>query len=759
LVGRTRQPFVGLAFAAGIGIIAADHFPTVSLAVLAVAAVGVIAALLFPFTPLFFAVVAASFFCLHSARITHTPAQTLADAAGAEVRPISVVGTVATEPKIESNGVAVFLLQLHKAKLGEEAFIGKVTVLVRWRRAPAIGDELALFGTLQPIEPPRNPGEFDMRAYLARRGVNQTLIVRYAENGQILQSGSEFSIRRAAARSREWMQRSLSRGIEDSPDVVGLICGTALGLRHQTREDIEEPFQQTGTLHLFAVAGLHVGIVAWLLWTAATVLRLSRKTATAIIIPLLFFYAAITGLHTASVRAAIMSAILLGGIFFDRKVFALNSLAAAAFLILLWDSNELFTSGFQLSFAVVATIVLFAESAFIRFRRVAAPDPFLPRLLLSRVRRAFIGIGNAIAGAAAVSLAAWLGSLLLIYWYFHLITPVSLLANLIIVPIAYFVLALAMLSLIVAPFSTGLSIIFNNANWLLSHAVLGLVHLFAGLPASHIYLQRLTETRPPMAITVLDEGTGAAAHVRANGHDWLIDCGGRRSYERTLKSFLHSRGVNCLDGLLLTHGDAEHIGGAADTVIDFEPRQIYDNPLDVRSTVQRRLRESLRVAGKWPRHLGRGDRLVLGPHVGAEILYPTSDLQIASADDAPLVTRLTFGKASAMFESDAGLDAESTLVAYGDDLRSDILIKGQHQTGGSGSAAFINAVQPKLIIATSRESPVAERIDERWASEIAQRGIKLFRQDATGAVEIEFRNGDWTARSYLTGETFRSSNR
>src|SRR5437868_4801067 len=754
-----RQPFVGLILAAIIGIVAADYFPAITAPILFIAILGALAGLRWSYAPLVFALVGTAFFALHSARIINTPADELAQIAGAQPRPASVTGIVTTEPKIETNGNASFLMRLHKVKIADQDFETNATVFVRWRGQPNVGDELALFGTFQPIEPPRNPGEFDMRAYLARRDVKNLFIVRYPENGRILAPGSGFSVLRAAARSREWMQRILSRDLEDSPDVVGLICGTALGLRHQTRDDIEEPFQQTGTLHLFAVAGLHVGIVAWLLWTAATVLRLSRKTATAMIIPLLFFYAAITGLHTASVRAAIMSAILLGGIFFDRKVFVLNSLAAAAFLILLWDSNELFTSGFQLSFAVVATIVLFAGSAFIRFRRVAAPDPFLPRLLLSRVRRAFIGIGNAMAAATAVSLAAWLGSLLWIYWYFHLITPVSLLANLVIVPIAYFVLALAMLSLIVAPFSTGLSIIFNNANWLLSRAVLVLVHFFAGLPASHIYLQRFTETRPPMAITVLDEGAGAAAHVRANGHDWLIDCGGQRSYERTLKSFLHSRGVNRLDGLFLTHGDAQHIGGAADTVIDFEPRQIYDNPLDVRSTVQRRLRELLRAARKWPRHLVRGDRLVLGPNVSAKILYPTSDLQIASADDAPLVARLTLGKASVLFESDAGLDAESALLGYGDDLRSDILIKGQHQTGGSGSAGFINAVQPKLIIATSRESPVAERIDDQWASDIAQRGIKLFRQDATGAVEIEFRNGDWTARSYLTGETFRSSNR
>src|SRR6267378_7984298 len=754
-----RQPFVGLVLAAIIGIVVADYFPAISRPILFIAILGALAGLRWSYASLVFALVAATFFALHSARITSTPADALAEIAGGLARPASVAGIVTTEAKIEATGNASFLMRMHQAKIAGQNFETNATVFVRWRGWPNVGDEVALFGTFQPIEPPRNPGEFDMRAYLARRDVKNLFIVRYPENGRILAPGSGFSVLRAAARSREWMQRILSRDLEDSPDVVGLICGTALGLRHQTRDDIEEPFQQTGTLHLFAVAGLHVGIVAWLLWTAATVLRLSRKTATAIIIPLLFFYAAITGLHTASIRAAIMSAILLGGIFLDRKVFALNSLAAAAFLILLWDSNELFTSGFQLSFAVVGVIVLFAESAFIRFRRIGAPDPFLPRPLLSRFRRALISLGNAIAGAPSVSLAAWLGSLPLIYWYFHLITPVSLVANLVVVPIAYFVLALAMLSLIVAPISAGLSIIFNNTNWLIARTVLTLVHLFAALPAGHLYLQRFTETRPPIALTILDEGTGAAAHVRANGHNWLIDCGGERSYERTLKSFLHSRGVNRLEGLLLTHGDAQHIGGAADTIIDFAPREIYDNPIGVRSSVQRRLLELLWASRKRPRHLVRGNRLVLGRDVSAEILYPPPDLQITSADDAPLVARLKLGNASALFESDAGSQAESALLDYGDDLRSDILIKGQHHAGGSGTAGFINTVQPKLIVASSRQSPVAERIDDQWASDIAQRGIKLFRQDVSGAVEIEFYNDDWTARAYLTGETFRSSNR
>jgi hypothetical protein len=145
--------------------------------------------------------------------------------------------------------------------------------------------------------------------------------VRYPEDGALIRHGGGNPILRLAQKSRTWMQNALCRGLENAPEVRNFLSGIVLGLRRQSPEDIEEPFQQTGTLHLFAVAGLHVGIVAAILWMLATVARLPRKWATAIIIPLLFFYAAVTGLHVSSVRAAVMTSILFGGFFFERKVF------------------------------------------------------------------------------------------------------------------------------------------------------------------------------------------------------------------------------------------------------------------------------------------------------------------------------------------------------------------------------------------------------------------------------------------------------
>ena len=482
--------------------------------------------------------------------------------------------------------------------------------LARWRHAVEFGDEVKLFGTAERVGEPRNPGEFDMRSYLARQDVQRALIVRYPENGAVLSHAGGNLILRAAQKSREWMHAVLSRDLENSPDVTGSINGMVLGLRHQTPEDIEEPFQQTGTLHLFAVAGLHVGIVARLLWILATVVRLPRSWATALIIPALLFYAAVTGLHTSSVRAAVMSAVLLAGFLVERKAFALNSLAAAATLILCWNTNELFSVGFQLSFSVVAAIVLLAEPAYRFLRRRFEADPFLPRSLFGARRRI---IGHSIswlARASSVSFAAWIGSLPLMVWYYYLVTPISLLANLVVVPIAFFVLADGLMSMVAAPLSTWLSVVFNNTNWFLTKIILGAVHLFAQIPGGHFYVEHPHwPDGARLEINALDLKSGAAVHVRTTESDWLCDTGSLRDYDRVVRQYLRSRGVNRLDGLILTHGDAGHIGGGSGVLLDFHPRQLIDTATRDRSPIHRRLIAELARSGGPAQALRRRGRV------------------------------------------------------------------------------------------------------------------------------------------------------
>jgi len=413
LLSAPRQPFVGLALMAATGIIIAEIFPLLSFAMTPAAIILAICILIVARWPRLlatYAIVAAGFFLLHNFQTKNTEGQQLADELGSRPRVIAAMGCVISEPKVAPSGFATFLLKLKSIELEGRKQSTRAVWQVRWKGTPEFGDELKLFGTAELIPPPRNPGEFDMRSYLARRDVRRMLFVRYPEEGTLIRHGGGNPIMRAAQKSRAWMQNALCRGLQDSPEVQNFLSGIVLGLRHQTPEDIEEPFQKTGTLHLFAVAGLHVGIYAQLLWIVAMVARLPRKVASALIIPALFFYAAVTGLHVSSVRAATMTAVMLGGVFFDRKVFLLNSLAAAAFLLLCWNTNELFATGFQLSFAVVAAIILLADPIFNFFRRWSAPDPFLPRSLLRGARLWRQNGLDWLCRGASVSLAAWSGA-------------------------------------------------------------------------------------------------------------------------------------------------------------------------------------------------------------------------------------------------------------------------------------------------------------------------------------------------------------
>jgi ComEC/Rec2-related protein len=757
-LNRPRQPFVGLSLMAALGIIIADVFTLSGAAVTALAICIVIVAWR-PILLATYAIVGIGFFLLHNLASSNTEGQQLADKLGGRPRVVTATGYIITEPTSAPSGFATFLLKLRSIEFEGQKQSAHAVWQVRWKGTPEFGDELKLFGIAEVIPPPRNPGEFDMRAYLARHDIRRLLFVRYPEDGALIRHGGGNPILRLAQKSRAWMQNALCRGLENAPEVQNFLSGIVLGLRHQTPEDIEEPFQQTGTLHLFAVAGLHVGIVAALLWMLATIARLPRKWAAALIIPLLVFYAAVTGLHVSSVRAAVMSSILFGGLFFERKVFVLNSLAAAAFFLLCWDTNELFSTGFQLSFAVVGAIILFADPFGGFLQRWTAPDPFLPRSLLRGPRRWMHAGSKWVCDGAGVSLAAWVGSLPLVLWYFYIVTPISLVANLIVVPIAFFILAIALLSLLSTPLLPGLALIFNNANWFLAQLVIGIVQFLAHVPGGHFYVEHPHWPEKLIAkVTVLDVGAGSAVHLHTGSANWLFDCGNDRAYQRVVREYLHWAGVNRLSGLLLSHGDANHLGAAAQLLEDFPRIRLVDNPAPDHSPVHRRLQRLFQERGIKMGNLVAGDTFQLSRDVTAHVLFPPPNFSAPIADDQAYVVQVLVAPATRiLFMSDSGIKTEQALLVNRSNLQSDIIIKGQHHSGESGSDAFLDAVHPQLIIATSRDFPGYERIGDAWADDLRKRGVKLFRQDETGAVILRFRQDRWEAQSYFTGEIFRSS--
>ena len=165
-----------------------------------------------------------------------------------------------------------------------------------------------------------------------------------------------------------------------------------------------------------------------------------------------------------------------------------------------------------------------------------------------------------------------------------------------------------MVALLVSPLWTTGAVCFSNANWLCAKALLWVVGAFAQVPGGHVYVELPRAAGAPVCeFTAFDLHGGGATHLRAGWRDWLLDCGHASRYPRTILHYLRSRGVNRLDGLLLSHGDADHIGSAIEVLNDFSPRLIVDSPLKDRSGTRRALFSEMQARQLGKRIARRGD--------------------------------------------------------------------------------------------------------------------------------------------------------
>jgi ComEC/Rec2-related protein len=626
-------------------------------------------------------------------------------------------------------------------------------VLVRWNGPPpAYGARYRVRAAISNCPPPRNPGAFDYAAWLANSGICAQLEVFRASDAKLLGEGGNPIVRLALA-SRAWIERTLALGVAGTPEAA-LNRGMTIGDTSGATEAMKADFRETGTFHLFSVSGLHVGIVAVILWTVLGMLGCSQRAAVGGIIPALFFYSLVTGLSPASLRAAIMLSILAATLLADRPATPLNSVGAAALLILAWNTNELFNAGFQLSFGAVTLILLLVRPLQRRLVKFVEPDPFLPRRLVPFGLRLYYGTARGALLLVVVSFAAWLATLPLTIFYFHLVSLTSIPANLFAVPLASAVLGLAAVALAGGVLSPWLAEVFNQANFLLAKILLFVVHLFASLPGSAIYVGPPEPPGMEARFTVLDAGRGGAVVLQCASHAWLVDGGSEFFAEADTLPFLRASGVNRLDALVLTHGDATHLGGVGALAEALRPERVLDSGLKDRSPTRSRALARLGAMGLAPTQALAGASFPLGDRARVEVLYPPAGLRAARADDDALVLRVEIGKFSALLMSDAGLPTEQWLLAHAaDSLPCDVIAMGRHFSGWSGTPEFLRAARPRVLIATAAPFPDNERISAEWAQAVRGLGIDLLRQDETGAVTVTVRADSFTVSPFLSGKS------
>ena len=305
------------------------------------------------------------FFLLHDFHVLDDRGAKLAHEFLQRSLQVKVTGVVISEPQVRQSTGPIpssrFRLRLETIGAGNQNRPESAVVMATWLGPPPdYGDRVSITGEASNIAPPRNPGQFDYREYLRRLGIDSEIRMHYPNDGEVLENGHGNPLVAFALSVRQWMQEKLRLDLEDSPDAAGIIQGMVLGRKDETSSDIQELFQRTGTLHLFVVNGLHIGMFTAIAFLFIRFFGTGRRLSVVLVVPLIWFYTLLTGLNPGSIRASIMATVLLSGQLVDRKPVTMNNLAAAGLALLLYDTSELFMPGFQFSLGVVFAIILLA---------------------------------------------------------------------------------------------------------------------------------------------------------------------------------------------------------------------------------------------------------------------------------------------------------------------------------------------------------------------------------------------------------------
>ncbi len=751
---QMSEPLFGLAVAAVVGIVGADIFP-MGMAWAAGAVVAVTGVVRGRLAWWIYAAVAACFGLAHVMEL-RDPLRELTErrlAPGGSVQA-TVTGVVSDAPMESLRGNSwQFPLEVEALHSGGEAWPARhCRLYVRISevsQAPVYGDRITLTGLLRRPAPVRNPGEFDFDSYLKRSGFAAEFSSVDAEGRwQRLEAGQGNPVTAAALRSRDWIAAVVTRDLEDSPDIAATVRTMVLGTREKTPDDITDAFRASGTMHVFSVSGLHVALFAAVLWFALGVTRMPRGWIIVLTITLMFFYVFVTGLRPSAWRAAIMTSIFLTGAAWNREGNLFNSLAASALLLLAWQTQQLFQPGFTLSFGVLLAIALLQKPlrvvASFLIGQWNAPDPYLPDELYNRWQKGWYWLREKLCDSLSISTASTIGSMPLMIGYFNLVTPVGIFANLFLVALSTGILILACLSL--ASSALGwqpLVLLWNNANWALAWASIGTAKFFAALPLGHVRIDPARLWRgDPCEVTVLalENGGGATRIDTPTGRQWLIDCGGLRHWNRTVRPHLERTPVNQIEGLFLTHQDAYHAGAMAALTELFPPAQVWRAPHKSHPTAHNL------TAGKTFFLDGVGTQL--------EALFPPPAWQAGVIDDGAAVLRLESRGFRVLFMSDAGFLTEKALLASAQDLQADVLVMGRHGSDFCGLPEFVRAVNPGALIFTHNRFPESERAPLAWRERLTAQGVVLFDQALTGGVTLRMDETGLEVRGFANAQTW-----
>jgi competence protein ComEC len=612
---------------------------------------------------------------------------------------------------------------------------------------------------LSAVRPFRNPGDAASRS-------------QAREPPRILAVGRSDAVERLPdtggpappwwLRVRLWIHAVIRREL---PPVSGaLLEGLVVGERRGLPPSLLADFRAAGVLHVLAISGFNVALVAGATFGALRLLAVPRRMAAALVLVTLAGFALVVGAQASVLRATVMGGLFLTAILLGRETGTWNSLAAALIGLLLLEPGSLADPGLQLSFAATAGL-----------------------LHLGPPIRAWLAcwLPRPVAAALAVSAGAQLAVTPLTAVHWSQVSLLGVVANLVVVPLAGALTVLGSAALCVASVSETASHLAFQSAWALLVALRLVVRAAAAVPdavvpvpappplavvavtAALVWAPWAARTGSRLAvglmgalavattlagalpdgrlhILTLDVGQGEAVLVRApDGHTLLVDTGGGGPGrldrgERVVLPALRRAGVRRLTALALTHGDPDHAGGLASVLGGLPVEEVWVPAGTAEAPWQAAVVES----GVARRILGRGDRLWLGP-VRLTVLHPSReepgppDHPARATNHGSLVLRVDWGRAALLLTGDAEAAAEREVLAAGLPVGASVLKVGHHGSRHASSAPFLAAVAPRIAVVSAGARNPFGHPSPAVLARLAQAGVAVYRTDVDGAVDVE----------------------
>jgi competence protein ComEC len=665
-----------------------------------------------------------------------------------EGRSLEIRGAVSSVPQRMSEGVRFRLSTV--AQPGVPSQVELTWYEPEWVPVPA--ERLALEVRLRRPRGFSNPGGMDQEARMLREGIGATGYVRKATREG--RNGKDV-LQQPVLVARGAIHDAIRRSLGDRP-ATGIVAGLAVGLQDALSQEQWRALARSGTSHLMAISGMHIGMLAAIAaWAAARAQRWrqrrgargSRRDAAVLAGTLTAYgYALLAGWSVPTQRTVIMIALVGVALWLRRRIGAADALAIGALAVLALEPLAPLAVGFWLSFGAVA-VILFVSSGQLKHPGV-------------------------LSGFTQVQLAVTVGLVPVLVGSFGIVSLVSAAVNAVAIPLYTLVIVPAVLlatgTALVTP-DVGAAALAATA-WLIEwswpligapaawpHATWGVASLpiagwfaliigataaLAPLPAPGraagvllvLALCAWRATPPPhgsIHFALLDVGQGLAAVVETRRHLLVYDAGpsfrsGTDTGALVVEPYLRSRGLRSVDMLVASHDDEDHVGGVESLarLVRVRERVASGRALDSLGPVTR-----CRAGQRWT-----WDGVLF------EWVHPSLPL-LPSDNDRSCILRIRVGERTLLLTGDAQAPAEQEVLERGAAGPVDLLVVPHHGSRTSSSPAFIDATQPRWALVAAghrnRWGFPARAVTGRWRSA----GAEVLVTSRSGAIEFDVAPG------------------